>query len=133
MAYTKATLINSFLLLLLLLAESRSSCRSDMHNYHYRVLCSRDVTYLVRDTSIVEFVLRAFNNYFLHNGVINCIHSKIECLCLCLCLCLRARARACVRACVVTRVMRAAPTFPVNCSRRGRLPCHQQPEDDHCC
>ena len=45
--------------------------------YHYRVLCIRDVTYLVHDTGIVEFVLRAFNNYFLHNGVINCIHSKI--------------------------------------------------------
>ena len=26
---------------------------------------------------VVEFVLRAFNNYFLHNGVINYIHSKI--------------------------------------------------------
>ena len=37
----------------------------------------RDVTYLVRDTGIIEFVLRAFNKYFLHNGVINCIHSKI--------------------------------------------------------
>ena len=40
------------------------------------VLCIRDVTYLVRDTGIVEFVLRAFNNYILHNAVINCIHSK---------------------------------------------------------
>ena len=48
------------------------------HAYHYRVICIRDVTYLVRDTGIVEFLLRAFNNYFLHNGWINCIHSKIQ-------------------------------------------------------
>ena len=59
-------------------AQCSVRMRASLHAYHYWVLCIRDVTYLVRDTSIVEFVLRVFNNYFLHNGVINCIHSKIQ-------------------------------------------------------